>query len=240
MCGRLSPSLDPSHVPQSSTTKKAESPPGLTWLSCLTPIRPLCLPACEEYRSVPYERHPQVIHGMKGCKLSLFIPPLAGQWPEPPHLVWVHRGLGGEPNTERERERENSGQIPTVGWDNDCGCLLGRMLSLLTWGEGGLGGARSPDRCSLAAGVTAGFGGSGRTQRPVFGRAGRGWGSRTSPRTCCHDTVPPGSGNGSMFSLRRRSDSLNAPRWPGVHAFPVRVETWRKGVYALKMCQITV
>lgn len=50
--------------------------------------------ACIVFRHTPYKRHPQVIHGMKSCKFSLFIPPLAGQWLEPSHLIWVHCGLG--------------------------------------------------------------------------------------------------------------------------------------------------
>lgn len=55
------------------------------------------------HKHIPYKRHPQVIHGMKSCKLSLFIPPLAGQWLEPPHLIGVHCGLGGWPSAVHGR-----------------------------------------------------------------------------------------------------------------------------------------
>lgn len=56
----------------------------------------------------PYKRHPQVVHGMKRWKFSLFIPPFAGQWLEPPHLIWVHGGLGDWPYTGHGKEKDTS------------------------------------------------------------------------------------------------------------------------------------
>lgn len=49
----------------------------------------------ERMTDSPYERHPEVVHGMKGSKLSLFVPPLVGQQLEPLHLTGVHSGVDG-------------------------------------------------------------------------------------------------------------------------------------------------
>lgn len=47
----------------------SESSKWFPWMTCSVHIQQI----------IPYERHPQVIHGMKSAKFSLFIPPLAGQ-----------------------------------------------------------------------------------------------------------------------------------------------------------------